>query len=254
MRCINQLDMKKNILIILIFLTSQNIFSQTISDCSTCNRAVLTEKQLSGKSLEELALLRNEILARKGYVFSTPKYSQYFENQSWYKPAQSNAEIKLSEIENKNIEIIKELEAREKTKRDRALTDLKELKSALNSNNETVINKYLSKLSRGAENYNALISELKEAFSKIDLNNIHWNKNSGLYKVTIDDGYSISKYEILFDYDTVKIQYGMYAHSEIFGNFDDGYSDYMSENEHQTWYVFKMSINGIIFDYWDGAD
>ena len=245
--------MKKNILVILIFLTSQNMFSQTILDCSTCNRVVLSENQLSGKSLEELALLRNEISARKGYVFSMPKYSQYFENQRWYKPVQSNTEIKFSEIENKNIDIIKKLEAREKTKRDRALTDLKELKNAVNSNNETVISKYLSKLSKGAENYNALISELKEAFVKIDLNNIHWNKKSGLYKVTIDDGYSISSYEILFSYDTVMIKFGMYAHSEIFGAFDDGYSDYMSEEEYLIWYVFKITENGIIFDHWDAA-
>ena len=249
---INQLEVKQNILIILIFIASQNIFSQTISNCSTCNRVVLSENQLSGKSLEELALLRNEILARKGYVFSTPKYSQYFENQSWYKPVQANAEIKLSEIENKNIEIIKKLEAREKTKRDRALTDLKELKSALNSNNETVINKYLSKLSRGAEIYNALFSELKETFNKIDLNNIHWNKNSGLYKVTIDNGYSFSSYEIMFGYDTVRIEY-IYANSEIFGDIGDGFSEYVPEGEHQIRYVFKMTENGIIFDSWDGA-
>jgi len=249
----NQLDMKRNILIVLSFLISQNLFSQTISNCSTCSRDVLNESQLSEKSLEELALLRNEIMARKGYVFSTQKYAQYFENQSWYKPVQSNTEIKLSEIENKNIEIIQKLEVKEKTKRDRALNDLKELKNALNSNNETIIKKYLSKLTRETGNYDALISELKEAFSKIDLNNIHWNKNSGLYKVTIDNGRSISRYEILFGYDTVSIKYGIYARSEIVGGYEDGYSDYMPEEEYQIWYEFNMTENGIIFDYWGGA-
>jgi hypothetical protein len=191
-------------------------------------------------------------LARNGYVFSTSKYSRYFENQAWYKPVQSNTTIKLSEIENKNIEIFKKIEAVEKTKRDRTLTDLNELKNALNSNNEIIINKYFSKLKREIitiEGYNELIGELKVAFNKIDLNNIHWNKNSGLYKITIDNGYCISSYAILFSYDTVRIEFGMYSHSEIFGDFGDGYSDYMSEREFKLWFVFKMTKNGIIFDY-----
>ena len=248
-----KIDMKKIIFAILIFTTIQNVFSQTISNCSTCSRVVLNENQLNRKSLEELALLRNEILARKGYVFSTEKYSRYFESQNWYKPVQSNSKIRLSEIENRNIEIIKQLETREKTKRNRAISDLKELKSALNTNNETVIGKYLSEIPREAEYYNAIISELKEALNKIDLNNIHWNKNSGLYKVTVDNGFSISSYEILFDYETIRIMSGMNSHSEIFGDFEDGYSDYMSEDEAQIWFVFKMTENGIIFERWDSA-
>ena len=249
--------MKKVFFTVLIFLTSQNIFSQTISDCSICSHTVLKETQLNGKSLEELALLRNEISARKGYVFSTPKYAGYFANKDWYSPAQSNAEIELSVTENKNIEIIKKMEAVEKTKRDRALNDLKELKNALYFNDEIVINKYLSKLKKEiitAEGYNDLIDELKRGFNKIDLNDIHWNRDSGLYKITIDNGFSISRYEILFGYDTVKIlMSAIYAHSEIFGNFWDGYSDYMSEEEFQLWFVFKLTENGIVFDHWGAA-
>ena len=252
--------MRKIIFTILIFTAIQNMFSQTISDCSTCSRVVLNENQLSGKSLEELALLRNEILARKGYIFSTERYWRYFGNQKWYKQVQSNDEIKLTEIENKNIEIIKKLEAREKTKRDRAISDLKELKSALNSNNKAVIRKYLSKieedknLSKIEEGfYNGFISGLKEVLNKIDLNDIHWTKNSGLYRVEIDNGFCISRYEILFEYETVRIMSGIDSHSEIFGDFEDGYSDYMSEYEHSAWVVFKITENGIIFDHWDGA-
>ena len=72
--------------------------------------------------------------------------------------------------------------------------------------------------------------------------------------VTIDNGYSISSSKILFGHDTVKIEYGVNSHSEIFGDFNDGYSNYASEEEeHTIWYVFKMTVNGIIFDYWGGA-
>jgi hypothetical protein len=244
--------MTKTIFTILLFAAIQQTFAQTISDCATCNRVVLSESQLKGKSLEELALLRNEILARKGYVFSSGKYSGYFEHQDWYKPVQSNSEIKLSDTETKNISLLKNLEAQEKTKRDKAISDLKELKNALNADNKTVIKKYLSKMSK-EEYYGVLINKLKEILNKIDLDDINFNKKSGLYKVSIDNGFSISSYEIRFDYETVRIEGGMNSHSEIFGDFDDGYSDYMSEDEFLFWYIFKVTETGIIFDHWDVA-
>lgn len=245
--------MKKNIFIVLFFIIIQNAFSQTISDCSTCGSVILNENQLKEKSLEELILLRNEILARKGYIFSTRKYAWYFKSKNWYKQTRSNTEIKLSEIENKNIETIKQLEKRENTKRDKALNNLRELKNALNSNKKDIINKYLSKILNDTEYYSSITNELKESLNKIDLNNIYWNKKSGFYKITIDNGFSISSYEILFDYETIRIKSGMNSHSEIFGNFGDGYSDYMSEDEYQIWFLFKMTENGIIFDYWRSA-
>jgi len=34
----------------------------------------------------ELRLLRNEIFARKGYIFSDPELKKYFENKLWYNP------------------------------------------------------------------------------------------------------------------------------------------------------------------------
>lgn len=245
--------MRKIIFAMLVFATIQNMFSQTISDCSTCSDAVLNESQLKGKSLEELAMLRNEISARKGYVFSTWKYAQYFGNQAWYKPVQSNSEIQLSEIENKNIEIIKKLEATEKTKRENSIKDLKELKSALNANNKVIINKYLSELPKELDSYNSIIRALKETLNKIDLDNIHWDKKSGLYKVSIDNGYSISRYEILFEYETVKIESGVYSHSEIIEDSGDNYSGYTEAGESQIWFVFKITENGIVYDHWENA-
>lgn len=57
---------------------------------------------------EALPYIRNEIFARKGYVFKSDKYNEYFNKMPWYKPKYEN--IELNEIEMKNIEFIKGFE------------------------------------------------------------------------------------------------------------------------------------------------
>lgn len=56
---------------------------------------------------EAIRLMRNEIFARHGYVFSDPKLKAYFQSCSWYKPIGDNSKVKLSEMENINVAILK---------------------------------------------------------------------------------------------------------------------------------------------------
>ena len=237
---------------IYVLLVTTISFSQTLENCATCSTTLLKENQLKGKSVEELALLRNEISARKGYVFSTAKYARYFENKGWYKPAQSNSEIVLSTIENQNSSLLKNIESKEVEKRNKALENLTELKKALNDKNQNVVAKYLDKIVK-EEYFDNLKNDLKITLNHINLEDINWNKKSGLYKVSIDNGHHVSQYEILFEYDKVTLTNGVSQHSEIFGDFDDGYSDYMSEEEYQIWFVFKITENGIVFENFNGA-
>ena len=58
-----------------------------------------------------LRLMRNFILARRGYVFQSKDLNEYFSKQPWYQPADSNDEIRLFLIEQLNIELIKYREA-----------------------------------------------------------------------------------------------------------------------------------------------
>ena len=58
-----------------------------------------------------LRLMRNSILARHGYVFKSKDLNEYFGKEPWYKPADSNDNIKLSLLEELNIELIKSVEA-----------------------------------------------------------------------------------------------------------------------------------------------
>jgi hypothetical protein len=60
---------------------------------------------------EQLRLMRNEILARHGYVFQSKDLRDYFSKKWWYKPAANNSAVKLNVIEQTNVELIKSEEA-----------------------------------------------------------------------------------------------------------------------------------------------
>ena len=73
----------------------------------------LTESQLQSLSQDQLALARNEIIARHGRIFTDEPYKSYFESKSWYQGTiqpqefDANYETVLNETEKVNIELIK---------------------------------------------------------------------------------------------------------------------------------------------------
>lgn len=73
---------------------------------------VLTDEDLKGLSKEQLALARNEIFARHGYVFKENTFKQYFQNKSWYKPNPSydGSDSALNQTEIANYKIIQKWE------------------------------------------------------------------------------------------------------------------------------------------------
>ena len=75
--------------------------SEQLSNC------LLNTTYLGRFSKEELRLMRNEILARHGWRFQSKDLQEYFGRQSWYKPGNDNNTIKLSVIEQLNIQLIK---------------------------------------------------------------------------------------------------------------------------------------------------
>jgi len=58
----------------------------------------------------ELQMMRNEIFARHGYCFSRKEMRQRFENEEWYVPDTVDIRGRLTEIEKKNIALIKRYE------------------------------------------------------------------------------------------------------------------------------------------------
>lgn len=242
--------MKHLLILFIILFKLSDLYSQ-IEDCSTCNEKKLGELELQDKIVEELRLLRNEIYARNGYVFSNQQFARYFENQNWYKPLNNNS-ITLSTIATENINLIKKIEEEELKKRTKALNDLNRLKNALNTNNKEVIKNYISEQKledQWGTGYDSYVNGLKVLLTKIDLEDIHWNKGSGFYECSIDNGYSVNSVKLIFTKTTIRIGGGEYSHSVNFGDFDDGYSDYMSEGENQSFWIFKVTEDGLVFDH-----
>jgi serine/threonine protein kinase len=70
----------------------------------------LTEADLINLSKQQLQIMRNEVFARHGYIFKTPSMSDYFNQQSWYQPTHNDVSSLLTEIEETNLDLIKEYE------------------------------------------------------------------------------------------------------------------------------------------------
>ena len=70
----------------------------------------LVVSQLFGLSKEDLRVVRNTIPASHGYRFSSMELQEYFLKFDWYQPGDDNSAIKYTEIEQRNIELIRSLE------------------------------------------------------------------------------------------------------------------------------------------------
>ncbi|MFZ1808384.1 MAG: YARHG domain-containing protein [Cyclobacteriaceae bacterium] len=95
--------MKKLILLALLSI-------QLLAVGQTPDQQTIPDFVLKGKSADELRLMRNEIFARYGYIFSSKGLSDYFETKRWYKPTNANVDDKLTAIDKSNIEQILKFE------------------------------------------------------------------------------------------------------------------------------------------------
>lgn len=69
---------------------------------------MITTAELLGRSKGELRVMRNEIYARHGRVFSSPDLQAYFSRKPWYKENPAYSDSLLSEIDKENVKIIQE--------------------------------------------------------------------------------------------------------------------------------------------------
>ena len=72
---------------------------------------LLDKKELLELELNELKIMRNEIYARYGHQFKKGgEMDKYFSKKEWYMKNYGNVESYLSDLERKNIELIKNIE------------------------------------------------------------------------------------------------------------------------------------------------
>lgn len=78
------------------------------------DKKYLSKNEIKSVDLEELALARNEIFARHGYIFTDETYREYFESKSWYQgtiaAAQFNPDKEFNNFEKRNVELIQQVE------------------------------------------------------------------------------------------------------------------------------------------------
>ncbi|MFO0576204.1 MAG: YARHG domain-containing protein [Polyangia bacterium] len=67
----------------------------------------MSAADLAGKSLEALSMMRNEVFARHGHRFKSPSLARHFAGEPWYQPQVDDAGPLLSEIERKNVALIR---------------------------------------------------------------------------------------------------------------------------------------------------
>ena len=77
-----------------------------IGEMDHFQNVLLTEDKLDGLSILDLRILREEFYARHGKKFDAPGIADYFNWRDWYKPAKNQKAIRLTDIEQKNVDLL----------------------------------------------------------------------------------------------------------------------------------------------------
>lgn len=116
---LNEIE-RKNIETLLTEKSKGRNTAIAIGDMDKFQTIALTDDLLNGLTMMELRMIRNEIWARHGRKFDAPGIRQYFEWRDWYKPVKDQSKVKISDIEQQNVNLIL---AREAKMREKLSTD-----------------------------------------------------------------------------------------------------------------------------------
>ncbi|MBQ4819600.1 YARHG domain-containing protein [Aquimarina sp. MMG016] len=230
--------MKKTLTIIISLVTTLN-YAQ-LKDCSQCDTVQYTPVDIANNSIYELNVLRNEIYARHQYVFENERLRLYFRKKPWYKPNYSNpAKVTLNKTEEYNITLFKTRQAEIEAERKVLFKELKTLKSALNTKDLQTAKSFVAKEVKALEDLNSL-TELKEILNAIDLEDVNWYKDKALYQVKIDNGFIVRETHLYIEGSKVTLSTADQQHSSIMDEPFAYGSDYHSEDEFNSWWIFSF--------------
>ena len=85
-------------------------YRPTVGQYSQASTRLLKTADVENMSKDELQFMRNEIFARHGYCFTKKDMRQMFENEEWYIPNTVDIRDLLTDVEKKNIALIKRYE------------------------------------------------------------------------------------------------------------------------------------------------
>ncbi|MDD7731289.1 MAG: YARHG domain-containing protein [Ezakiella sp.] len=75
---------------------------------------LITEGELEKLDDKTVELIKNEIYARHGYIFTNRSLKKYFESFNWYEPSEEYSPNLLNPTEKANLKTIKKFQSREK--------------------------------------------------------------------------------------------------------------------------------------------
>ncbi len=99
--------MRQYHIIILFVIYCSNLACTSIPEQTVSK---LTEQDLLLKSVDDLRVLRNEVYARKGYIFKSKDLKDYFESKEWYQPKFSSTDGLLTHDELEYVNLILSVE------------------------------------------------------------------------------------------------------------------------------------------------
>lgn len=85
-------------------------YHANVGEWPEASQRLLKAADVENMAKSELEMMRNEIFARHGYCFAKKDLRQQFENADWYVPNTVDIKGFLTEIEKKNIALIKRYE------------------------------------------------------------------------------------------------------------------------------------------------
>lgn len=94
------------------FSLSRNVFKYLldVGQYPQASKRLLTEDDVNNLLKVDLQTMRNEIFARHGYCFKKKELREQFEDKDWYIPNTTDIKKDLTDIEKKNIALIKKYE------------------------------------------------------------------------------------------------------------------------------------------------
>ena len=85
-------------------------YRQDVGEYPQASQRLLKTADVENMMKEDLEFMRNEIFARHGYCFAKKDLRQMFENEDWYVPNTVDIRNLLTDVEKKNIALIKRYE------------------------------------------------------------------------------------------------------------------------------------------------
>jgi hypothetical protein len=94
------------------YILQRRLFTYAIDkgDYPQASLRLLVDSDVNKNSKESLQFMRNEIYARHGYCFEGEYWQSNFETTDWYVPYSADISKDLTDIEKKNITLIKKYE------------------------------------------------------------------------------------------------------------------------------------------------